>query len=83
MDYVIIIIIVLVMCATSFVIGRMSKMPKIVELSDIFRPSASRTGKNMMKDAVLQLQNEIAESGAVKKEELENGEVVVSIKVVV
>ena len=57
--------------------------PKIMELSDVFTPSPNRSDKRILQDAVMQLQNEIADSGAVKHEALADGKVRVSMKVVV
>ena len=66
-----------------FAIGSIINKPKIAELSDVFTPSSNRSDKKVLQDAVMQLQNEIAGSGAVKHETLDDGTVRVSIKVVV
>jgi len=79
-----------------YVIGSIINKQKIVELSDVFTPASYRSEKKVLQDAVMQLQNEIVESGAVKIESTSasfgsaqepvsdrDGKVRVSIKVVV
>jgi hypothetical protein len=52
--------------------------PKVVELSDDFKPSEKARGVRLYQHAALQLQNEIAKSGALK---IEDGKV--RLKVVI
>jgi hypothetical protein len=75
--------IVAVTAGIAFLIGRYSKTFRVKELSDTFYPNKGRSETQISNDAVMQLKNEIASSGAVKYKELENGNVKVSIKVIV
>ena len=59
------------------------KRKKIVELSDVLLYNPSRTQTQFVQDAVMQLKNEIAKSGAVKIDKMSDGNYKVSIKVVV
>jgi len=54
----------------------------VIELHDTFMPDGEN-GSKLLQRGILQLQNELAGSGAVKFEKLSDGEVRVSIKVVV
>ena len=79
---------VIIIAACAFISGcmlfisgwRMAKS-SVVEFSDVLKANAKRSDIQVMQDAIMQLKNEIAESGAIKKEKLENGDIKVSIKV--
>ena len=51
-------------------------------VTDTYKPNFSRSRKQQACDDVMQLQNEIAEIEAVKREYLENGKVKLTLKVV-
>jgi len=59
------------------------KRKKTVELSDVLAYNPSRTQTQFVQDAVMQLKNEIANSGAVKIDKMSDGNYKVSIKVVI
>jgi len=65
-------------------LGYRLKNVNYVELSDVLKkPAEKRSDVQIDNDAVMRLKNEIANSGAIKKMPLENGDIHVSIKVVV
>lgn len=82
------VLVFLVFCALAMVViafyaGRLSAKRKIVELSDVLKTGANtRSDKMIRQDAVMQLKNEIAESGALKCEKLGDGSMRVRIRVV-
>ena len=79
-------IIALVVGFVGFFIGCLSVKPpdvNVVELSDTMKANAKRTGKQVLQDGVMQLKNEIAASGAVSQEKLGDGNIRVTLKVVV
>jgi hypothetical protein len=53
----------------------------IVELTDVFKPNPSRSPHQLKQDAIMQLKNEIAKSGAGKYKKIEDGMYEVKIKV--
>jgi hypothetical protein len=55
-----------VVAVVSFLFGRMTKVLKIMEISDVFTPNPARSKTQQAQDAVMQLKNEIAKTGAVK-----------------
>jgi len=57
------------------------KKDKILTLTDTYTPNPNRSANQQANDDVLRLQNEIAKSGAVKRREVGNGHVEVTIKV--
>jgi hypothetical protein len=63
-----------------FLLGRLSKRLNIVTLKDTLKTKGTEARRKQ--NAALQLQNEIAASGALKLEELENGDYKVTLKVV-
>ena len=54
---------------------------RIITLSDTYTPKEGRNPVRQAQDEVLQLQNEIIESGAVKRETLPDGTIKVTLKV--
>ena len=54
----------------------------VIEVTDTFFPNKSRSKTQQEQDAVLQLKNEIAKSGALKLEYSESGTVKVTLRVV-
>ena len=77
---IIFIIIVVISAAGGYILGRRSI--KVVTLSDTLKANVKRTEKQKLGDGVLQLQNEIIKSGAVKYETPVDGEIKVYLKVV-
>ena len=65
-----------------FILGRMIKKSKLVTVYDNFTPNKNRTEMQLAGDAVLKLQNEIVESGALKIEEMKNGDYYVKLTLV-
>jgi len=65
-------------------IGRMSKSVKVVTLHDILKSKETyRSETQKLQDGVMQLKNEIANSNAMKIEELESGDYNITLKVVI
>ena len=86
MGTVVIVIAIAAFGCVMFGAGRFSRRGpevNVVELSDVLKPGVYRTDRQKLQDGVLQLKNEIAASGAVRQRLLENGDMEVSIKVVV
>ena len=90
MEIVFIIIAIVVAIAAAYGcyhLGRRSVKPpptlNVVELSDVLNTNVRRTPRQVLQDGVMQLKNEIAASGAVTQEKLDDGNIRVSIKVVV
>jgi hypothetical protein len=65
-----------------FIIGIWYNKQQAITVSDRFTPNRKRTDVQIATDAVMQLQNEIANSGALKMEKLPNGDIRVKLKVV-
>ena len=78
-------ILALVAAAVAFILGYLSGRTSVKTkfLSDVMKVKENRSKKRLTQDAVLQLQNEIADSGAVQILDLEDGTMEVSIRVVV
>ena len=76
------VLIIIASLIAGIIIGRLSISSKIVTLSDVYTPKPDRDPKRMAQDEVMQLQNEIIKSGAVKLEKLPEGRVRVRLKVV-
>jgi len=55
---------------------------RCITLSDIYKPKSNRSPEEYKRDAVLQLQNEITKSGAVKWKTLPDGKVKITLRVV-
>ena len=74
---------VMVFCMFAYLFKKTE--PATVTISDTLRPHSAKTrSKNQrMQDAVLQLQNEIIASGALKITDLENGKQKVELTVVI
>jgi hypothetical protein len=66
-----------------FGLGKITKKRKVITLSDRLVTKTWRSDVQRKQDAVLQLQNEILKSGAVKMKELANGDYRVTLKVVI
>jgi len=58
------------------------RKPRVKTLTDVLKQKGYRSELQRMSDAVLQLQNEILKSGALKMEEQMNGDYNVTLKVV-
>ena len=69
--------------AAGFAAGCGHNRARTVELSDVLKANIKRSGRQVLQDGVMQLKNEIAASGAVRQETLENGDIRVTLKVVV
>jgi hypothetical protein len=78
-----IVILVAVASVISFLLGRFSKTFRVIELVDTFFPNKGRSDAQIVQDAVMKLKNEIVQCGAVTYKELENGNIEVSLKVLV
>ena len=68
------------MFGVGFLMGRRPDSD-VLELTDTLKPGVKRSNYQVLQDGVMQLKNEIALSGAVKRETLEDGTIRVSIKV--
>ena len=55
---------------------------KVITLEDTYFPNKNRSTTQQACDDVMQLQNEIAQSGAIVRKELEGGSVQLTLKVV-
>jgi len=58
------------------------RKPRVKTLTDVLKQKGYRSELQRRSDAVLQLQNEILKSGALKMEEQMNGDCSVTLKVV-
>jgi len=65
-----------------FILGFYIRGRKIVTVTDTFVPNQTRSEYMQAQDAVMQLKNEIAKSGAIKIEKAENNQIKVSLKLV-
>jgi len=54
----------------------------VITVTDRFKPNKNRTDEQIKNDAVLQLSNDIAKSGALETTELPNGYLRVNLKIV-
>ena len=66
-----------------YCIGRFYKTLNVVTLTDVLKkPNEKLSDKKISSNAVLQLQDEIVRCGAINKRTLDNGDIEVSITVV-
>ena len=81
-----IVIAVIISSFVSIVIGFLLclayKKVNVIEVSDVLNTSVKRSDKQVLQDGLMQLKNEIAATGAVKQEKLADGNIRVSLKVV-
>ena len=82
MSTVLLIIIVVALLLAGALIGIWVSRPQIITLSDIYTPKDGRNPVRQAQDEVMQLQNEIAASGAIKREILPDGKIKVTLKVI-
>ena len=66
----------------AFKAGIAVKNHRIVTLTDTYTPNHARSDVQQTQDDVMQLKNEIAASGTIKREYLGNGDVKLIIKIV-
>ena len=66
-----------------FLLGLAYKKVNVIEVSDVLNSNVNRSEKQVLGDGLMQLKNEIAATGAVKRETLADGNIKVSLKVVV
>jgi len=66
-----------------FMLGRASKSLRVITLKDVLRVNTNRNDVRRAYDAALQMQNELAKCGAIKQKELSNGDIELTLNVVV
>ena len=66
----------------AYFVGRWTVTRKIITVRDKLRPQESKSRRMIARNAVLQLQNEIAETNAVKQEVQEDGWIKVSLRII-
>ena len=81
MSTTLLIIICIGIFAAGIFIGTLASCSNIIALSDIYTPKEGRHPAKQAQDEVMQLQNEIIESRAVKRETLPDGTIKVTLKV--
>lgn len=59
-------LLLIVVAGVAFFFGRMSKSINVIEVSDVFTPNPARSETQQAQDAIMQLKNEIAKTGALK-----------------
>ena len=82
MDTYIVVILMVITAVVFFGLGWGAKRLNVITISDTFKPSTLRSQSQQIQDAVLQLKNELAATGALKREALPDGFEKVSLKVV-
>ena len=76
--------VLLIALFAGYCIGRFYKTLNVVTLTDVLKkPSEKLSDKKISSNAVLQLQDEIVRCEAINKKTLENGDIEVSITVVI
>ena len=71
----------LLFAVAGLLIGIWITRAKSITVSDSFKPKKDRTERQIQCDAVMQLQNEIVNSGALKIKEMPNGDLSVKLKI--
>jgi len=82
MEGYIVFIIIVVTAALFFALGWAFRRIDVITISDTFKPSTLRSPAQQIQDAIMQLKNELMNTGALKRETLPDGQEKVSLKVV-
>ncbi|MDR0207022.1 MAG: hypothetical protein LBI45_07195 [Bacteroidales bacterium] len=75
------IILILASLIIGIIFGIYIQKGSAIVVTDRFTPNRKRTNKQIAIDGVMQLSNEIAESGALQFSEMSNGDIQVILKV--
>jgi len=76
------IILTIISAVTGILIGLWIRDTQTRIITDTYTPNRSRSDLQQAQDDVMQLKNEIAQAGVIKREELPNGEVKLTIKLI-